>query len=734
MSYSIVYIVNSNGRDEHADMALASMISVRISNPDLRIVMLCDEISANNIREKKLSLLEVCNELIPIATPEGSGAFKNRWIKTQLPRFVQGDMLYLDSDTLVRLPFGKLPEMVKEVGMVANHNESAIAGQFWDEDRAVFRKMDWTIPLINRYYNGGVIFIKECSASRQFFECWHDLWSKSLKFTGRVRDQPSLNQALVISHVKISELPTCFNAQIPSGWDNSHNAVVWHFYSSENNKSPTSFDKILSSVSVASMDSLRNLIANVILKAEPWSNSDIVARCIQQKLTLKRRPTIPETHWLNGDILKSILHYLYHKLPFSMRTSSDTKSPIIEDVNDRCKGTYRVVVSSPTLELSGANVFLVKLLNHLHLIGVESDWVITHHNPEINMEWLGDYKFRIHQFPKTKVKEIRKRQNLMLEFLKCRQPCIYMPNYDADMICILPALTEEVRPILILHSDDPFYYDLARNFGGYCDKIVAVSCSIYSKLLKTAYSLKSRLRHISYGVDRVPTGQLRKKGTGLPLRVAYCGRISKVQKRVQDLAAIINRCDREGLPIEFHIAGTGVDEEEFSQLVSAAKSKGIVVNHGFLSNAQTLELLDKSDVIIMTSEYEGQSIVLLEAMSRGCIPLVTSIDSGVDELIINKSTGFMLPVGDIEGFIEILRELSLNLYKVIRISKRTSSFLANSKYTIDRAAHEYHSLFQSIITNLKVNHNRRLKRPIFPSQYKVINRLKKKMMLKLSIS
>jgi glycosyltransferase involved in cell wall biosynthesis len=294
------------------------------------------------------------------------------------------------------------------------------------------------------------------------------------------------------------------------------------------------------------------------------------------------------------------------------------------------------------------------------------------------------------------------------------------------MVCITPALPDEVKSVLILHSDESFYYSLAREYGSYFDKIVVVSCAIYNKLISSAYTIKENTCHLSYGVDRVSTDHRIQHVSSHPLKVTYCGRISKIQKRIQDLAAIINRSDQECLPIEYHIAGTGVDEEEFFHLVSVPLSKGKVVNHGFISNAETQKLLDHSDVFIMTSDYEGQSIALLEAMIRGCVPVVTAIDSGVDELIIHGSTGFMLPIGDVEGFIVVLRALSEDLSNVIKMRKNTSDFMANGKYTINRAAMEYQSLFESLIENPKTYQARGSIKIPLPSQYKLLNRLKKR--------
>jgi hypothetical protein len=82
----------------------------------------------------------------------------------------------------------------------------------------------------NTYFNSGIIFYRDNSRSREFFEKWHELWIQSNK-QGVPVDQPSFNQADCDLHNVITELSGVWNCQIShNGLNFLHNAKIIHYY------------------------------------------------------------------------------------------------------------------------------------------------------------------------------------------------------------------------------------------------------------------------------------------------------------------------------------------------------------------------------------------------------------------------------------------------------------------------------------------------------------------------
>jgi hypothetical protein len=299
-SFTAAYVITSDGRDIHADMALVSMISVRITNPGLRIVAVCDSQSAQAIRSEQHAVLESCDDLIEVTTPDGDPVFKNRWIKTQLYRFVAGDVLFIDADTLVRSSLSALPELVADFGAIPNHNGQLFSEQIWDGEHSYLEEMGWSYEFQN-YFNGGIWFYRRNSVTESFFQMWHDLWLECVQTNGRTRDQPSLNTALLRLGIEVTVLPSAFNSQVVYNWHSGRDAYIWHFFNSMD-LSESCFKDLLVSAKTLSIKRLKRKIASAIRMLEPWPNHDFVARLIisNPRNGTPAMPSVAEQLWLKN--------------------------------------------------------------------------------------------------------------------------------------------------------------------------------------------------------------------------------------------------------------------------------------------------------------------------------------------------------------------------------------------------------------------------------------------------
>lgn len=285
-TFTAAYVITSDGRDTHADMALISMLSVRITNPDLRIVAVCDHLTAAAFKTNRPEFLNVCDEVIEVQTPDVDAGFRNRWIKTQLPRFVPGPCLFLDADTLVRSSLSALPHLVNEFGAVANHSAEGIKDQIGEGDAKLLQAIGWTHDS-DFYANGGVWFYKPCLAVETLFELWHNQWIKNVEAGHGFRDQTAFNRAIHHSEVSLTRLTSEFNFQgaILKIWDSTecNKAVIWHFYACCA-MGDTVFDRILKLAGKVSVKNLRRKISQAIRRKSPQTRTLILRRKIIAKL------------------------------------------------------------------------------------------------------------------------------------------------------------------------------------------------------------------------------------------------------------------------------------------------------------------------------------------------------------------------------------------------------------------------------------------------------------------
>jgi glycosyltransferase involved in cell wall biosynthesis len=123
-------------------------------------------------------------------------------------------------------------------------------------------------------------------------------------------------------------------------------------------------------------------------------------------------------------------------------------------------------------------------------------------------------------------------------------------------------------------------------------------------------------------------------------RFIYAGRISG-EKGVEDLVRcwLMNNIDAE-----LYMVGDGPLKQKLEKL---SKHKGSIKWIGEVSRKEILNMFSESKAVIFPSKwFEGQPLVLLEALSMGC-PVITSKIGNPREVIEDGITGFHFEPGNI---------------------------------------------------------------------------------------
>jgi N-acetyl-alpha-D-glucosaminyl L-malate synthase BshA len=127
-------------------------------------------------------------------------------------------------------------------------------------------------------------------------------------------------------------------------------------------------------------------------------------------------------------------------------------------------------------------------------------------------------------------------------------------------------------------------------------------------------------------------------------------------KRVVDVVRILERVTRE-VPAILLMVGEGPERASAQAL---ARRLGLEGRVRFLGRMDRIEeLMGMADVFLLPSELESFGLSALEAMACA-VPVVGSDAGGLPEVVQHAETGFLLPVGDIEGMaartIELLKD------------------------------------------------------------------------------
>ncbi len=311
MSNQAVYLVTvREGSEVYADMALVSILSLKLTNPSLPVRLLCDSESARWLQESGHRLPGLCDSVVVVEAPEGSLIYRHRWMKTQLPRFLPGDGIHLDADILVRSSLAALPHGDWDFAAVPDYNSSDMSELLRTLPHVIQAlELGWPLDL-TRYFNSGVFCWKDTPAVHAFFAEWHRLWHEGVRTGELLKDQPSFNTTLQRGLVTSATLPNAFNTMVLPAWELSPEAVVWHFWSAGSSKEH-SFAQLVEQAKHLSTEQLTANVRRAIRFSRPWPNSGRgLARLLDWRGHRFGGYRTVERLWLYGQRRATVLHLL----------------------------------------------------------------------------------------------------------------------------------------------------------------------------------------------------------------------------------------------------------------------------------------------------------------------------------------------------------------------------------------------------------------------------------------
>lgn len=114
--------------------------------------------------------------------------------------------------------------------------------------------------------------------------------------------------------------------------------------------------------------------------------------------------------------------------------------------------------------------------------------------------------------------------------------------------------------------------------------------------------------------------------------------------------------------IEYNIVGDGDLRKFLERLIDELDVGDAVTLLGWKQRAEIIEILNKADVLLAPSvtskngDQEGIPVVLMEAMAMG-LPVISTLHSGIPELVEHGISGFLVPEQDIDALAEKINYL-----------------------------------------------------------------------------
>lgn len=243
MKYLYVLVGSKNGF--YCEQTLVSMASLKNVQPEAFVTLLIDGQTDKDFVPELERIKKYVSECIVVPVEESVPPIaRSRCIKTSMRKYVKGDFLYVDADTVWNAPVVETDFTHDVMGVLDGHcllAEHPLKKGI-EED---FKKVNYN-PEVDKYVNGGVLFSKDSEVSKKFFDLWHEKWRETSS-SGYFIDMPSLNYAFKeIYGNDVPLLPDVYNCQISRSWKYFTGAKLVHFFTgwmAEYNERPYIFQR-----------------------------------------------------------------------------------------------------------------------------------------------------------------------------------------------------------------------------------------------------------------------------------------------------------------------------------------------------------------------------------------------------------------------------------------------------------------------------------------------------------
>ncbi|MCC6675684.1 MAG: glycosyltransferase family 4 protein [Phycisphaerales bacterium] len=227
-------------------------------------------------------------------------------------------------------------------------------------------------------------------------------------------------------------------------------------------------------------------------------------------------------------------------------------------------------------------------------------------------------------------------------------PVVAFPNSLGDAFGLLAAISAEhpeaLRIVGWQHNDIPYDSRVLEHYEPVLTALVGVSEHLRAALAARLPHRAADCCAITAGVEVPLQRRARTYSPARPLRLLYTGRLDPHQKRIGALPMLSAELDRRGIPHTLTIIGDGPGRDDLARQI-ARNDSGSVVLLPPAAPARIAELLEQADYFVLPSRFEGLSVAMLEAMARGCIPVVTRVESGLAQVITPGANGLIAEAG-----------------------------------------------------------------------------------------
>lgn len=232
-----LYVCTSSSEDFFLEQTFVSIVSLRAHTPNAFVSLIIDKCTEKSLVNGRENIKKIVNEFIVVNLDEGlSAKYRSRLLKSSMRNLIEGDFLFIDSDTVILDNLSKIDEVSFDfAGVLDCHSKLSDNPQKYTHKKQMLKLCkEQSFLDSEEYINSGVLLVRDTTVNRSFFEQWNDLYKKSFKQHCISQDQPTLALVNFENNNIIEELDGSWNCQLSYGASFFRSAKIFHFIASTN--------------------------------------------------------------------------------------------------------------------------------------------------------------------------------------------------------------------------------------------------------------------------------------------------------------------------------------------------------------------------------------------------------------------------------------------------------------------------------------------------------------------
>lgn len=236
------------------------------------------------------------------------------------------------------------------------------------------------------------------------------------------------------------------------------------------------------------------------------------------------------------------------------------------------------------------------------------------------------------------------------EYLKERRPNRVVSFVARINALVLTAALGLKIPVIVSERNDPRRDGRGFVMQAYCNLIyhMAERVVYQTSYEKTCFS--RTLEHKGVIIVNPVSVAMKKQPADNPFRIVTAGRLAEQKNHIMLIRAV-EKVLEKGRKVVCDIYGEGPYRETTENEIRKCGVQDIVTLWGNVKDIH--QRLSKASLFVMTSNYEGLSNALIEAMMMG-LPCITTDYDGANELILDGDNGLVVARNDFQGLADAI--------------------------------------------------------------------------------